>query len=60
MAKQKAEEKEEANAAFERRKIRVACSTIYRNTADKKLKDLTMKDEQQVRACQALGLYPPQ
>lgn len=60
MAKQKAEEKEEANAAFERRKIRVACSTIYRNTADKKLKDLTVKDEQQVRACQALGLYPPQ
>jgi hypothetical protein len=50
---------EEAKAAEERRKIRLACATIYQNTADKKLKDLTVKEEQQVRACQALGLYPP-
>jgi hypothetical protein len=58
IAKERADE--EAKAAEERRKIRLACSTIYQSTADKKLKDLTVKEEQQVRACQALGLYPPQ
>jgi len=52
--------KEEANAAFERNKSRAACSVIYQNTAEKKLKDLTVKEEQQVRSCQALDLYPPQ
>jgi hypothetical protein len=39
---------------------RATCSAVYRNTADKKVGDLTVKEEQQVRACQALGLYPPQ
>ena len=58
IAKERADEG--AKAAEERRKIRAACSTIYQNTADTKLKDLTVKEEQQVRACQALGLYPPQ
>ena len=57
-AKMRAEE--EAKAADERRKIRAACAVIYQNTADKKLKDLTVREEQQVRACEALGLYPPQ
>src|ERR1035438_10531848 len=47
----------DAKAAEERRKIRAACAAIYKNTADMKIKDLTVKDEQQVRACQALGLY---
>jgi hypothetical protein len=42
------------------RNIRAACSAIYQNTADKKTRDLTVKEEQQVRNCQALGLYPPQ
>jgi hypothetical protein len=51
---------EEARAAEELRRVRLACSTTYQNTADKKVKDLTVKEEQQVRACQALGLYPPQ
>jgi hypothetical protein len=50
----------EERAADERRKVRAACALIYRNTADTKLRDLTVKEEQQVRACQALGLYPPQ
>jgi hypothetical protein len=50
---------EEAKAAEERRKVRVACSGIYQNTVEKKVKDLTVGEEQQVRACQALGLYPP-
>jgi hypothetical protein len=58
MAKEKAEE--QAKAAEEQRKIRDRCAAIYQNTADKKLKDLTVREEQQVRACQALGLYPPQ
>jgi hypothetical protein len=57
-AKDRAEE--DAKAAEERRKIRAACTVIYRNTVDKKVKDLTVGEEQQVRACQALGLYPPQ
>jgi hypothetical protein len=42
------------------RNIRAACSAIYKNTSDKKIRDLTVKEEQQVRNCQALGLYPPQ
>jgi hypothetical protein len=50
----------EAVAAEERRKIRANCTTIYSNTIDKKVKDLTVREEQQVRACQVLGLYPPQ
>jgi hypothetical protein len=58
LAKERAAE--EARASEERRKIRDACGLIYKNTADKKVGDVTVKEEQQVRACQALGLYPPQ
>jgi hypothetical protein len=50
---------EDAKAAEERRKIRAACTTVYQNTIDKKVKDLTVREEQQVRACQTLDLYPP-
>jgi hypothetical protein len=57
IAKSRAEEA--AKAAEELRKIRAACSGIYQNTVDKKVKDLTVREEQQVRACEALGLYPP-
>jgi hypothetical protein len=57
-AKVKAEE--DAKAAEERRKVRAACTIIYQNTIDQKVKDLTVREEQQVRACQAVGLYPPQ
>ena len=57
VAKERADE--EARVAEERRRVRVACNTTYQNTADKKVKDLTVKEEQQVRVCQALGLYPP-
>lgn len=49
----------EAKAAEERRKIRATCAAIYKDTVDKKIKDLTVGEEQQVRVCQALGLYPP-
>src|SRR5205823_3683214 len=45
--------------AQERAKLRAACRTIYKNTSDKKVADLLVKEEQQVRACQMLGLYPP-
>jgi len=36
------------------------CAVIYRTTANKTPGDLAVKEAQQVRACQALGLYPPQ
>lgn len=58
LAKIRAEQ--DAIATEERRKIRSACAAIYQNTIDKKLNDLTVREEQQVRACQAVGLYPPQ
>ncbi len=58
LAKDKAEAR--AKAAEEQCKIRDGCAVIYLNTADKKLKDLTVREEQLVRTCQALGLYPPQ
>jgi hypothetical protein len=57
LAKTKAEE--DARAAEERRKITAACKAIYDATIDKKVRDLTVREEEQVRACQATGLYPP-
>lgn len=45
--------------AEEAAKLRAACAAIHRKTANKKVSDLTVKEEQQVRACQALRLYPP-
>jgi hypothetical protein len=56
-AKVRAEE--DAKAAEERRKARVACTAVYQATIDKKVKDLTVREEQQVRACQVLNLYTP-
>lgn len=50
---------EAAAAAEERRKIRSACLQIYKATADRRVSSLTVREEQQVRACQSLGLYPP-
>jgi hypothetical protein len=50
---------EDAKAQEERAKARAACSAIYQSTIDRKVADLTVREEQQVRACQALGLYPP-
>ena len=55
----KAKAEQDAKEAEERRKIRATCGVVYQNTADKKIADLTVREEQQVRACQALGLYPP-
>jgi hypothetical protein len=51
----------DAEAAGQRRtEIRRSCQVIYLTTSDKKLSDLTVKEVQQVQACQTLGLYPPQ
>ena len=50
---------EDAKVTEERRKARVACAAVYQATIDKKVKDLTVREEQQVRACQVLNLYPP-
>lgn len=51
---------ENAKAVEERWKLRATCKVIYQNTIDTKVKDLTVREDQQVRTCQALGLYPPQ
>ena len=45
--------------AAERERTRAICASLYSATANKKLSDLTVKEDQQVRACQFLGLYPP-
>ena len=47
-------------AAIQRFPRPPGCAGIYKTTADKKVSDLTVKEAQQVQACQALGLYPPQ
>ena len=50
----------DAEAAGQKRtEIRRGCQIIYLTTSDKKLSDLTVKELQQVQACQTLGLYPP-
>jgi hypothetical protein len=55
----KAKNEQDAKDAAERQKIRIACGAIYRSTIDKKVRDLTVREEEQVRSCQALRLYPP-
>jgi len=50
---------ERARIAEEHRRIRAACSMIYKSTANRKISDLTVGEDQQVKACQAVGLYPP-
>ena len=55
----KARSAQDAKDAAGRQKIRAACTAIYQSTIDKKVKDLTVREEEQVRACQALDLYPP-
>ena len=57
---QQAEEKaRQKQLAAERAQLRAVCIVIYSETADKKVSDLTVKEEQQVRTCQALNMYPP-
>ena len=40
----------DAKAGEQRRKLRTGCTAIYQNTIDMKVKDLTVREEQQVRA----------
>jgi hypothetical protein len=49
----------DAKKAEEVKRVRGNCKLIYDRTIDKKLTDLTVREEQQVRACQALGFYTP-
>ena len=49
----------EAKAAEERARLRAACSLIYERIGNKMMSDLTVKEAQQVRACEALNLYSP-
>lgn len=52
----KLKEKAEAEEAA---KVVAGCRLIYSRTANKRIVDLTVKESQQVQACQTLGLYPP-
>jgi hypothetical protein len=59
--KRQAEEaaRKAAMRAAEHERVRKACAVIYTNTIDKKVRDLTVREEEQVRACQVAGMYPP-
>ena len=54
-----AKAKAAADAKFteERAATRAACSLIYDKTVDRKVSDLTVRETQQVQACQMLGFY---
>jgi hypothetical protein len=50
----------EAEIVIEFQRARAVCEESYRNTSDKKLKDLTVKEAEQIRRCQSADMYPPQ
>lgn len=57
-AKRRIEIAEEAARAAERhRRAQEFCSGVYARTANKKVADLTVTEEQAVRSCQSAGLY---
>ena len=58
-AEQEEKAKKQTEEAAERARVRAICATVYHDTIDTKLKDLTVREDQQVRACQALDLYRP-
>ena len=49
----------ETAAAAERASIRAACTLVYDSTANKRVVDVTVKESQQIKACQVMNLYPP-
>jgi len=51
---------EEAEAAAKAVKLKATCLLVYKSTIDKRTGDLTVRETEQVRACQALGYYPPE
>jgi hypothetical protein len=50
----RAEEQKRARA-----ELRARCAEVHKGTIDKRVSDLTVREEEQVRACRTLGLYPP-
>jgi anti-sigma28 factor (negative regulator of flagellin synthesis) len=48
-----------AEIAIELQRARAVCAESYRNTSEKKLKDLTVKEADQIRRCQSADMYPP-
>jgi hypothetical protein len=55
--RKKQQDDEKERVRLRRVKIQMACGVIYQNTINKKVSDLTVREEEQVRACQALGFY---
>jgi hypothetical protein len=51
---------EDAQAAAQRARVKAACRSIYQTTIDKKQGDLTVRESEQIRACQLLNFYPPE
>lgn len=51
-------EKQKQSAAL-RARARANCARTYNVTANKKVSDVTVKEAQEIRNCQALDLYPP-
>jgi hypothetical protein len=47
----------EIERAAGRARIRAACGELYRRTANKKIIELTVKEEQQIKDCRALEMY---
>jgi len=50
------QEKERLNESL-RRQEKAICASIRKATIDRKVSDLTVRETQQVKACQALGVY---
>lgn len=48
-----------AEIVIELQRARAVCAESYRNTSDKKLRDLTVKEAEQIRRCQSADMYPP-
>jgi hypothetical protein len=53
---QASQQRSRAEAA-ERAKLQATCSAVFRSTADRKVLDLTVRESQQVKACDSLGMY---
>jgi len=50
----------ESKEAIEAARVRAGCLLIYKSTINKRIGDLTVKETQQVKACELLGMYPPE
>jgi hypothetical protein len=50
---------EAAHVRLLRKRLAVACNSVYQNTIDKKVTDLTVREAEVVKKCQDVGMYPP-